>query len=159
MASALKSLFIKAVLPFASWWVEKQERRILAEGSALTTSEKKWAADLGVQDVDKIRLLTVPVVPLPGAPVIYVLADLFRYPLAPIGMAARYGIYLNYHSRNDPSLLVHELAHVAQYERLGGIRPFLDRYLHECLRDGYWDAAMELEARGAAIPFNRPPDR
>jgi len=44
-------------------------------------------------------------------------------------------------------LLVHELAHVAQYERFGGFRPFLEQYLHECITIGYPAAPLEQEAK------------
>lgn len=159
MSPTFRTFLVKLVLPYASWWVGRQERRILRDGVALSPEEKEWATDVGVGDVDKVRLLYIRVVPLPGTPVLNFFAELFKYPLSPIGMAAGHGIFLNKDSRNDPSLLVHELVHVAQYERHGGIRPFLDQYLDECMRDGYWNAAMEHEARGAAIPFNRPPDR
>lgn len=129
----------------------------MREGVSLTAEEKQWAREVGVAEVDQVRLLFVREVPLPARMVVNVVAGLFRCPVQPIGLAAQYGIYLNMESRNDPSLLVHELAHVAQYERLGGIRNFLRLYLEQWLRDGYWDAAMENEAREAAIPFNRPP--
>jgi hypothetical protein len=43
-------------------------------------------------------------------------------------------------------LLLHELAHVAQYERLG-MRRFLRQYLHECLTEGYPLGELEAEAR------------
>ncbi|MDF1756111.1 MAG: hypothetical protein P1U89_25210 [Verrucomicrobiales bacterium] len=159
MSTTFRTWFIKLFLPYASWWVARQERRILNEGVRLSELEASWAASVGVQDVEKVRLLYVSVVPLPGSPLLNYFADLIRYPIAPIGLAAGHGIYLSKECRTDPSLLVHELVHVAQYERYGGIRPFLVEYLEECFRDGYWNAEMEHEARGAAIPYNRPPDR
>jgi hypothetical protein len=36
--------------------------------------------------------------------------------------------------------------HIAQYERLGGIRPFLECFLYESLVIGYPSAPMEQEA-------------
>ena len=45
---------------------------------------------------------------------------------------------------------MHELAHTAQYERLGGILPFLREYLFECLTSGYSEAPMEQEANEVA---------
>ena len=42
--------------------------------------------------------------------------------------------------------MAHELVHVMQYERLGGVRPFLRAYVYECLRFGYAAAPLELEA-------------
>ncbi len=154
-----RKMVLRLGLPLAARWVEAQEKRILAEGVPLSETEKQWAAKVGVREVDRVRLLYVSVVPLPGSPLINRISDLLRYPLAPVGLAARYGIFLQSNSRNDPSLLVHELVHVAQYERLGSVRAFLHQYLEQCLSSGYWNAAMEDEARNAAIPFNRPPDR
>jgi hypothetical protein len=72
-------------------------------------------------------------------------------------MAVNYGVYLEASQATNPSLLVHELTHVAQFERLGGIENFLREYLTQCVRDGYWESEMELEAREAAAPFSRPP--
>ena len=64
--------------------------------------------------------------------------------LEPGGMALGKGIYiLEGHSR----VLRHELVHVAQYQQLGGIGPFMRRYLVECLTHGYADAPLEVEAR------------
>jgi hypothetical protein len=56
--------------------------------------------------------------------------------------------------RGDRRLVIHELAHTRQYERLGGIRPFLREYLYECLvTPGYpfgplEQEAIEVEGRG-----------
>lgn len=47
-----------------------------------------------------------------------------------------------------PSWVIHELKHVEQYERFGLI-PFLFKYGIEHLRKGYWDNALEAEARAA----------
>ncbi|MEM9280819.1 MAG: hypothetical protein AAGA96_03250, partial [Verrucomicrobiota bacterium] len=104
------------------------------------------------------RILPVPRVPTPGAPFTRLLS-LFSgfFAEGPTGMAVGYGIYLEATQATNPSLLVHELTHVAQFERLGGIEPFLRDYLTQCVQDGYWDAELEQEARNAAAPFSRPP--
>ena len=44
-------------------------------------------------------------------------------------------------------LVVHELAHTAQYERLGGFKPFLKAYLEEWLTVGYPNGPLEQEAK------------
>lgn len=44
--------------------------------------------------------------------------------------------------------LLHELKHVEQYERLG-ILVFLWRYMIESIRKGYYNNALEIEARAA----------
>ncbi len=62
------------------------------------------------------------------------------------GLTLHYGIYIRGDCHGNRELLVHELVHVAQYERLGGIKPFLQRYLDECLKYGYPQAPLEQEA-------------
>lgn len=145
MLSVLRELLIKAIIPIASWWVARQEQQILRDGIELTEEEKEWAQKAGVTNVDRVRVLHVPKIRVP-------------FVSSPIGLAAHYGICINQKWSHDPSLLVHELAHIGQYERLGGIKPFLYQYFTEVLRDGYENAAMEFEAREAALPYNRPPD-
>jgi hypothetical protein len=49
---------------------------------------------------------------------------------------------------NNRSWLLHELKHVAQYEQLG-IFGFLRKYLAESIRNGYYNNALEVEARSA----------
>jgi hypothetical protein len=66
------------------------------------------------------------------------------------GLALRYGIFVRSDCWGERALVAHELAHTAQYERLGGIRPFLRQYLMECLTIGYPAAPLEQEAIVAA---------
>lgn len=51
-------------------------------------------------------------------------------------------------------LLIHELAHVVQYERLGGFHAFLGAYLQECINPGYPLGPLEQEAKAAESRFN-----
>lgn len=69
-----------------------------------------------------------------------------RYGVA--GITAGHGILLGIRHANDPRVLAHELAHVAQYERLG-VRAFALRYLTELLSVGYFRAPLELQADAA----------
>lgn len=48
----------------------------------------------------------------------------------------------------DKRWVLHELQHVAQYDRLGTL-PFVAQYLWQSLRKGYYDNALEQEARAA----------
>ena len=64
-----------------------------------------------------------------------------------IGLTLRYGIYIRADHWGDRRLVMHELAHTAQYERLGGFEGFLRQYLGECLTIGYPEAPLEQEAR------------
>lgn len=66
------------------------------------------------------------------------------------GLTLRYGIFIRSDCWGERRLVVHELAHVAQYERLGSFTAFLERYLEECLSPpGYPYGPMEQEARKA----------
>ena len=49
---------------------------------------------------------------------------------------------------NNKPWVLHELKHVEQYEHLG-IAGFVARYLWQCLRYGYKNAPLEVEARNA----------
>lgn len=81
------------------------------------------------------------------APLLNRLTADFQHAFTPtIGITLRYGILIRREWAGDRRLLVHELAHVAQYERLGGIAPFLLQYFRECIRDGYLSSELEQEA-------------
>ena len=152
------NISVKALLPFATRWVRRQEARILRDGRPLLDWEKVWAVEVGVEHPEKVRVLPIAEVPTPGSGVLRFFASLTRFTVdSPSGMAVRYGIFLDAGHATNPSLLVHELAHVAQFEDLGGIEPFLREYLTQCVADGYWDSLMEQEARDAAASFSRPP--
>ncbi len=158
MKSFWIELLIKATLPLGIRWVRQQEAAILREGRPLREWERLWAEDVGVRRPEEVRILPVPRVPTPGISFLRLLNRLFGVlSESPTGMAVNYGIYLEASQATNPSLLVHELAHVAQFERLGGVEPFLKEYLTQCARDGYWEADLEQEARQAAAPFTRPP--
>ena len=90
-------------------------------------------------------MLEVKSVPLRAPRPLVKLASRWGIPVfEPAGMALGRGIYLlDGHSR----ILRHELVHVAQYQRLGGIEPFMRRYLTECLTVGYLNSPLEIEAR------------
>ena len=60
------------------------------------------------------------------------------------------GVYILAERLGDAVLVRHEMAHWAQYERMGALRYYLT-YAWQVLRYGYHNAPMELEAREAAI--------
>jgi len=158
MKSFWVDLLVKASLPLGTRWVRKQEAAILREGRPLRDWERLWAQNVGVRRPEEVRILPVPRVPTPGQTFTVILNRVFGLlSEGPTGMAVNYGIYLEASQATNPSLLVHELTHVAQFERLGGVEAFLREYLTQCVRDGYWDSDFEQEAREAAAPFSRPP--
>lgn len=133
------------IAPAVARWARDQERRILAEGRRLDREALAIADALRIADPEEIRVLVVTSIPLPAPPSLIKLAASLGFPLfEPAGMALGRGVYLLQH---DSRILRHELVHVAQYQRLGGIGPFLHRYLAECLTVGYLDSPLEVEAR------------
>jgi pimeloyl-ACP methyl ester carboxylesterase len=126
-------------------WGEHQERLILRAGRPLSASEYALAAELGVIHPERVRVLHVDPVPVPVPQAWISIARRWGLPVfAPGGMTLGYGIFA---AAESMDLIRHELVHVAQFERLGGIAPFLKRYFFECLTVGYANAPLELEAR------------
>lgn len=144
-------LLVPLILPIAVAWVRKQERRILSAGVLLNPQQLIDARAAGVDEPERIRLLRVPTIPALRLRGLSVIAQKLGV-LSPhtAGLTARYGIFIRADFWGHRALLVHEFAHTAQYERLGGIKPFLRDYLRECLVEGYPLGPLECEAAVAA---------
>ena len=139
------------LLPLAATWAEEQESQILAHGQPLTTQQLSDARTMGVSQPERVRLLIIPQIPMPDHPLL-IAAGHATGLLSPYtaGLTLRHGIYIRQDVADDRFLVAHELVHTRQYERLGGILPFLRQYLHECLTIGYPAAPLEQEAVVAA---------
>ena len=148
-------VFAKAILPIVCAWAKKHERVILHRGTPLTEQELSDARRVGVQHPERVRILKVNSVP-PRLPArIRLMAERLAWgPAITAGMALGYGIFLRADQGERRDLLIHELAHTAQYERLG-FRRFLEQYLHECLTTGYPSGALEAEAQRIALFVER----
>jgi hypothetical protein len=134
------------ILPFVHFWAKRHERDILRHGSRLSMQQLEDAARVGVQEPDRVRVLFVEKVP-PHMPRFLrkIAARLGLGPATTAGMALGHGIFVRADQSDRRDLLVHELVHTAQYERLG-FRRFLRQYLRECLADGYPSGKLEAEA-------------
>jgi hypothetical protein len=126
------------LLPLAAGWATEQEQEILRAGVPLSAEEIADARTIGVKEWDRIRLLRIEVIPRPAQPQLRAACDAIDF-LSPAtrGLTLGFGIFIRSDCWRDRSLIVHELAHVGQYERLGGILPFLRSYLYESLTVGY----------------------
>ena len=135
------------LIPLAAGWAAEQERLILRDGVPLNEEETADAEEIGVQDPDRVRLLSLDVVPTPQDPILRAAAAAIHF-LTPEtrGLTLQYAIFIRSDCWRNRSLIAHELVHTAQYERFGGILPFLDQYLFECITIGYPDAPLEQEA-------------
>lgn len=138
-----RSVALRLLEPVATAWIARQERRILRDGEPLSPAQTADARVVGVRRPDLVRILAVPSIPPFWSRSGFFAANT-------VGLTARYGIWLREDYRHDRGLLLHELAHTAQYERLGGIRPFLRQYLREWLEVGYPAGALEAEAAATA---------
>jgi len=140
---------LKIVMPMVCLWAEHQESVIIRDGVALTPNQIADARRIGIIAPERVRLRVVDRIPSPLHPVlrfggrkIGLISD------DTIGLTLRYGIFIRADHWGERRLLVHELVHTAQYERLGGFRPFLEAYLLECLTPpGYPFGDLELEAK------------
>ena len=116
----------QALLPLACEWAEVQELFILENGSPLNSSQIQDARLVGVAYPEKIRILAVPQIPLPDHPALRAAAqEIQLITPATRGLTLRNGIFIHFSFLSDRRLIVHELFHTAQYERLGGFLPFL----------------------------------
>src|SRR5450432_1913884 len=138
------------LLPMAAKWAAAVEQRILREGVPLSEQEIADARAIGVREPERVRLLALDYVPTPADLTLQAAAAAIQF-LTPAtcGLALRHGIFVRSDCWGERALVAHELTHTAQYERLGGIEPFLLRYLSECLTIGYPEAPMEQEAIAA----------
>jgi hypothetical protein len=154
MDIALAPLLLCAIV-----WVSARQRAILRGGEALSDEQMAIACALGVAAAERVRVVSEAEVPMP-LPRWARLAAQRAGVLSPhiVGMTLGYGIVLRADCCDDTRLMAHELMHVAQYERLGGlcgIGGFLRQYLRECLWPGYPRSALEIEARAAELRYAR----
>jgi hypothetical protein len=136
------------LLPLACAWTEEQEGVILQDGVPLSAARIADARRIGIAQPERVRLRVVEEIPSPTHPDLRSAAELTGL-ISPttIGLTLRYGIFIRSDYWGERRLVVHELVHTWQYERLGGFKPFLQQYLHECLTVGYPAAPMEQEAK------------
>jgi hypothetical protein len=136
------------LLPLACAWAAEQERTILQSGIALTESQLSDARRVGVAQPQRVRLLRVAQIPTPAHPALAAAANATNL-ISPLtgGLTLRYGIFVRGDYWGQRPLIVHELVHTSQYERLGGFEGFLRPYLLECITPpGYPYGSIEQEA-------------
>lgn len=145
--TVLLPVIIVAAMPWVGWWAWRTERRTLREGRPLFTSEWAVAERVGVRHPEKVRVIAVEEIPMPGLAWMHRIAARWGFDRRQIGgLCLRYGILLRRDLAAQPIIMAHELVHTAQYERHGSLTGFLRAYLLQCLRTGYSHAPLEREA-------------
>jgi hypothetical protein len=138
---------VYVAMPWVGWWAWRVERRTLRDGRPLFTSEWAAAVRVGVRHPEKVRIIAVEEIPMPGLGWMHLIAARWGFDRRHIGgLCLRYGIILRRDLAAQPAIMAHELVHTAQYERHGSLTGFLRAYLFQCLRHGYGNAALEREA-------------
>lgn len=138
--------------PLAGQWAETQEAFILKHGSPLSSAQIADALRCGVRDPSRVRVLVVDRIPLPddeelaeAARRAQIITDASR------GVAIGHGIIIRADCWQNHELLLHQLVHVAQCERSGGLESFVEEYLRDrrtC--PDFSVGSLEDEARGLA---------
>jgi hypothetical protein len=145
--TVLLPVVVVVAMPWVGWWAWRTERRTLREGRPLFTSEWAAAIRVGVRHPEKVRVIAVDEIPMPGLDWMHRIAAYWGFDRRQIGgLCLRYGILLRRDLAAQPIIMAHELVHTAQYERHGSLTRFLRAYLIQCLRAGYANAALEREA-------------
>ena len=146
MTSPISLDQFEALLPLACDWAAEQEQHILATGEALSGAQLVDARLVGISHPERVRMLYVSEILPPAHPMLRRAAEAIQL-ISPLtgGLTLRYGIFIRADCRGNRPLVVHELGHTLQYERMGGFEAFLRQYLLECLTIGYPEAPMEQE--------------
>ena len=127
---------------------------ILRIGVPLSVGQTETARQLGILHPEHVRLHGVQRVPPLNGLLRRAGETLGVVSGRTVGMTLRYGIFIRQDRWGDRRLLVHELAHVAQYERMGGFLEFLEQYLQECINPGYPLGDLEQEAKRAESAYS-----
>lgn len=140
------------LMPLAAQWAKRQEAYILKHGVPLTADQTADARRAGVSEPERVRVLVVDRIPLPddkelaqAARGAQIITDSSR------GVAIGCGIMIRADSWRNRELLLHQLIHVAQCERSGGLDKFVIEYLRDrrSSRD-FSLGSLENEARSKA---------
>ncbi len=138
--------------PLACQWAKTQEAFILKHGAPLTSGQIADAQRVGVNDFSRVRVLVVDRIPLPEDEELAEAAQRAQIITSACrGVAIGHGVIIRADSWQNRELLLHQLVHIAQCERSGGIESFVVEYLcdRRTCRD-FSVGSLEDEARGLA---------
>ena len=137
------------LLPLAYEWAKAQEQFVLARGAPLSSRHTVDARRAGVQDCARVRVLVVDRIPLPDDPKLAEAArrtGIITHDTRCVGFG--HAIIIRADSWGDRELLLHNLVHIAQCERSGGLEPWVEQYLgnrRDCAN--FTAGSLEEEAR------------
>jgi hypothetical protein len=140
------------LLPLAYQWVKAQEEFVLTHGAPLSPQLMADARLAGVRDVERIRILVVDRIPLPEEGELAEAARRTRI-ITEDTRCVGFGhaVIIRGEAWGDRELLLHNLVHVAQCERSGGLEQWIRHYLVDRQTCATFTAGpLEEEARRTA---------
>ena len=148
------------LLPLAYEWAKTQEEFVLAHGHRLGARHAHDANLVGVRDRARVRVLVVDRIPLPENPE---LAEASKR----IGIITEdtrcagfgHALIIRVDAWNDRELILHNLVHIAQCERSGGLEQWVREYLADRTTcPNFTIGSLEEEARRIAREIVRSPE-
>lgn len=151
--------FIKShlplLLPKAIAWAEETESYVIKHGKALNQQQISDAHLVGVKHPEKIYTLELASFPLPDDALLQQVATALSFlGENTAGLTLGHAILIK-QGAFSRRLLSHECRHVYQYEQLGSIAHFFEKYFLSVLSEGYFDSIYEKDARQHELPNNR----
>jgi len=135
------------LLPLALSWLLSVEETVLENGRELSPVELKDAYSVGVQQPEKIRILTVEEIAAPEDPLLLqAMTEIGMPSTGAAGRATGYGVEV-VDGDESRRLLRHEFRHVYQFEQSGSMANFVQIYVKSLLADGYQNSEFERDAR------------
>jgi hypothetical protein len=134
------------LFPHIEAWVRSLQRKAVTFGQRSPPLYRPFAEAAEVRNPERIYILAVEAIPRPDHQRIAELAEQIGLLTDATGaITAGYGILVRSDCIGDLKLIVHEIVHVEQYERLG-VSDFLLQYIQQLNEYGYKKAPLEIEA-------------
>jgi hypothetical protein len=140
------------LLPLAYHWAKAQEDFVLARGNPLGPRHTRDANLVGVQDCAGVRVLVVDRIPSPENPDLAEAARRIGIITEDTrGMGFGHALIIRVDAWNDRELILHNLVHIAQCERSGGLEQWVRQYLGDRTNcPNFTIGSLEEEARRIA---------
>jgi len=140
------------LLPLAYEWAKRQEEFVLSHGNPLGPTHA-WDAHLaGVQDCARVRVLVVDRILMPEDSKLAEAARRLRIITEDTRcMGFGHALLIRGDAWNDRELILHNLVHIAQCERSGGLEKWVRLYLGDRIDcPNFTIGSLEEEARRTA---------
>ena len=148
-AAVVNNETFEHLLSLANQWAKTQEDFVLEHGSRLSPRHIADAEIAGVKDPSRVRVLVVDRIPLPNDPQLAEASSRIGIVTEDTRcMGFGYALIIRVDAWNDRELILHNLVHIAQCERSGGLENWCREYLGDrtnCPR--FTVGSLEEEAR------------